>query len=137
MGSFSRRKQTQKFKGPFKWLRLVLLDFSLDKSLERMLGPFEHVCDFVESAELTKVESLSNGSRIKFELDQTFARLQPAWQALEGETGKGDSREARKASAQREVGGGGGALNSSSASLISPIPLPLLAPATQASPPSI
>ena len=32
-----------------------------------MLGPFEHVCDFVES--------LSNGSRIKFELDQTFARL--------------------------------------------------------------
>ena len=37
--------------------------------------------------------------------------------------GKGDSREARKASADREGGG---------ARLISPIPLPLLAPATQA-----
>ena len=42
-------------------------DFSFNKFVERMLGPFEHVCDFVES--------LSNGSRIKFELDQTFARL--------------------------------------------------------------
>ena len=35
-----------------------------------MLGPFEQVCDFVESA-----ESLSKGSWIKYELDQTFARL--------------------------------------------------------------
>ena len=39
------------------------------------LGPFEKVRDFVESAE--KAESLSNGSRIKYEFDQcAFAR---AW----------------------------------------------------------
>ena len=36
-----------------------------------MFSPFEHVCDFVKRAE--KLESLSNGSRIKFEFDQTIA----------------------------------------------------------------
>ena len=38
-----------------------------------MLGPFEQLCDL--SKVVKKVESLLNGSRIKFELDQTFARL--------------------------------------------------------------
>ena len=55
--------------------------------------------------------------------------------------GKGESLEARKGSAEREGGGGGGELAfpipnalplRSSTRLNSPIPLPLLAPATQA-----
>ena len=45
----------------------LLPAFSFDKFVERMLNPSEHVCDFVET--LTKVESLSNGSLIKFQLD--------------------------------------------------------------------
>ena len=55
-----------------------------------------------------------------------FVFTKPAWQALEGEREGGF---ARKASAEREGWGVGG----SSTPLISPIPLPLLAPATQAS----
>ena len=44
-----------------------LTEFSFEKFVERMLGLFEQVYDFVKSAET--VESLSNGSRIKFELE--------------------------------------------------------------------
>ena len=39
-----------------------------------MLGLFEQVCDFAKNAEKNN-ESLFNGSRIKFEFDQTFAQL--------------------------------------------------------------
>ena len=49
----------------------MVLTFS--RFVKQMLGPFEQVCLFVESTE--KVESLSKGSGIEFELDQTFARL--------------------------------------------------------------
>ena len=37
-----------------------------------MLGPFEQLCDHVESAQ-KRYECLLNKSQIKFELDQTFA----------------------------------------------------------------
>ena len=54
------RNRRHEQKGPFKGFRL-LPGFSFDKSVERMLGPFEQVCDFVESAEksrkLVKLES--------------------------------------------------------------------------------
>ena len=46
-----------------------------------MLLPFEQVHNFVESR-LKKVESLSNESRIKFEFDQTYARLPSLIQLL-------------------------------------------------------
>ena len=48
-------------------------DFWFEIFGERMLGPFEQVSDFVVSTE--KVEGLSNGNRIKFELDKIFAPL--------------------------------------------------------------
>ena len=55
----------------FRLLRALLQSFH--KFVERMLVPFELLCNFVERA--GKVESLSIGSRIRFELHQTFARL--------------------------------------------------------------
>ena len=51
--------------GPGKRFR-PFPDFSFGKFVEQMLK----ACDFVKSA--GKDESLSNGSRIKFELDHTF-----------------------------------------------------------------
>ena len=47
-------------KGLFKWFRLCM-------------GLFKRLCDYVETAE--KGKSLSNGSQIKFEFQQTFAWL--------------------------------------------------------------
>ena len=62
------------FKAILFFQRRHFPDFSFDKFVERMLGPFEQVCDFVESA-VKEAEIFSNVSRIKFEFDQTFAQL--------------------------------------------------------------
>ena len=57
-----------RYKGPFKQLRR-LPEFSFEKFVEQILGPFEKVHRSATlSKALKKVESLSNESSIKFGL---------------------------------------------------------------------